>query len=74
MTLHLESQPSRLTILLHDTGAAFDPTLVPPPKLGELQEHGFGLFLMHQLMDEVEYSHSASGNVWKLVKSIPLVE
>lgn len=74
MTLHLEAQPPRLTIFLHDTGAAFDPTLVPLPKLGELQEHGFGLFLMRQLMDEVEYSHSASGNVWKLVKSIPLVE
>ena len=74
MTLHLEMHPPRLTILLHDTGATFDPTLVPLPKLGELQEHGFGLFLMRQLLDEVEYSHNASGNVWKLVKTIPLVE
>ena len=74
MTLHLDVQPTRLTILLHDTGEPFDPTLVPLPKLGELQEHGFGLFLMRQLMDEVEYSHSASGNIWKLVKNIPLME
>ena len=71
MTLSLELQPARLTILLHDTGVSFDPTLVPPPKLGELQEHGFGLFLVRQLMDEVEYSHSSRGNLWKLVKTIP---
>lgn len=72
MTLCLEAQPARLTILLQDTGASFDPTQVPPPKLGELQEHGFGLFLVRQLMDEVEYSHSARGNCWKLVKTIPI--
>lgn len=71
MTLCLEAQPARLTILLQDTGASFDPARVPPPKLGELQEHGFGLFLVRQLMDEVEYSYSAKGNRWKLVKTIP---
>lgn len=74
MTLSLEAHPPRLTILLHDTGASFDPARVPPPKLGELQEHGFGLFLMRQLLDEVEYTHSASGNVWKLVKTIPTAD
>lgn len=74
MTLRLEAHPPRLTILLHDTGASFDPTRVPTPKLGELQEHGFGLFLMRQLLDEVEYTHSASGNVWKLVKTIPTTD
>lgn len=72
MTLLLEPQPPRLTILLQDTGVSFDPTLVPQPKLGELQEHGFGLFLVRQLMDNVEYSHSASGNLWKLIKTIPV--
>lgn len=74
MTLCLEAQPARLTLLLHDTGASFDPARVPPPKLGELQEHGFGLFLVRQLMDEVEYSHSTRGNRWKLVKTIPIEE
>jgi len=74
MTLLLEEQPLRLTITLHDTGRAFDPTRVPLPKLGELQEHGFGLFLVRQLMDEVIYERNSSGNTWKLVKTIPVTE
>lgn len=71
MTMRLEEQPLRLTILLHDTGKPFDPTLVPPPRLGELQEHGFGLFLVRQLMDVVDYQPSPTGNRWRLVKNIP---
>ena len=70
MTLTLEEEPLRLIILLHDTGQSFDPGQVPSPRLGELQEHGFGLFLVRQLMDEVEYTHSPMGNTWKLTKNI----
>lgn len=73
MTMRLEEEPLRLTILLHDTGKAFDPTLVPQPRLGELQEHGFGLFLVRQLMDVVDYQPSPTGNLWRLVKNIPTV-
>ncbi len=72
MCVTLEEQPLRLIVTLYDTGKAFDPTKVPQPELGELQEHGFGLFLVQQLMDEVEYNHSPTGNRWKLIKNIPL--
>ena len=74
MTMRLEEDPLRLTILLHDTGKPFDPTLVPQPRLGELQEHGFGLFLVRQLMDVVDYQPSPAGNRWRLVKNIPIVK
>jgi serine/threonine-protein kinase RsbW len=73
MTMHLEEEPLRLTIFLHDTGKSFDPALVPPPRLGELQEHGFGLFLVRQLMDVVDYQSGPAGNMWRLVKNIPIV-
>jgi serine/threonine-protein kinase RsbW len=63
-----------LTLWFHDTGASFDPTVVPTPRLGELQEHGFGLFLVRELMDEVEYQANASGNCWTLVKRFPVEE
>jgi len=72
MCLTLEEQPLRLIITLYDTGKSFDPSQIPQPQLGELQEHGFGLFLVQQLMDEVEYNHSPTGNRWKLIKNIPL--
>jgi serine/threonine-protein kinase RsbW len=72
MRLHLSEQPPQLTLFFHDTGVSFDPTVVPAPQLGELQEHGFGLFLVRELMDEVEYQADATGNRWKLVKRFPV--
>jgi len=71
MTALLAYQPLRICITLHDTGVAFNPAAVPEPCLGEVQEHGYGLFLVTQLMDEVDYQHTDSGNVWKLVKNLP---
>lgn len=72
MTLQLTEQRRQLTLVFHDTGDAFEPTLVPAPKLGELQEHGFGLFLVRALMDDVEYQSDATGNRWTLVKIFPI--
>lgn len=74
MTLLLAEDPLRLTITMQDTGRSFDPAQVPQPKLGELQEHGFGLFLVRQLMDTVAYEHNTAGNTWTLIKKIPLTE
>lgn len=64
----------QLTIVLHDTGVAFNPTDVPEPALGELQEHGYGLFLVQQLMDAVEYTPANGENTWKLIKNLPVTE
>ena len=72
MTARLVEQPLRLILTLSDQGVGFDPDVVAEPKLGELQEHGFGLFLVEQLMDEVEYQTTAEGNFWRLVKILPL--
>ena len=68
----LDQQPLRIIITLRDTGHTFDPSEVPPPRFGELQEHGYGLFLVHQLMDKVEYRTDGCGNLWQLEKSVPL--
>jgi len=70
MIATLDQQPTRIVIKLQDTGKAFDPDQVPAPRLGELQEHGFGLFLVHQLMDKVEYQPGANGNFWQLEKNV----
>ncbi|MFN8495806.1 MAG: ATP-binding protein [Caldilineaceae bacterium] len=72
MSATLSHQPLQVTITLDDTGASFDPSLVPEPRLGELQEHGYGLFLVTQLMDEVEYTPTNAGNTWKLIKNLPV--
>lgn len=73
MSATLSYQPLRVTILLRDNGVSFNPAAVPEPSFGELQEHGYGLFLVTQLMDEVEYQQDASGNLWRLVKNLPAI-
>ena len=72
MSAALSYPLQQLTIILHDTGVSFNPTEVPDPALGELQEHGYGLFLVHQLIDEVEYIPAAGKNVWNLIKNLPI--
>lgn len=64
--------PLQLTIELKDAGISFNPDDIPEPRLGELQEHGFGLFLVRQLMDRVEYDSAQGRNCWTLVKILPL--
>lgn len=42
---------------------AFDPDTIPAPRLGSMQEGGYGVFLMRQLMDRVEYRKEAGGRI-----------
>jgi anti-sigma B factor antagonist len=46
--------------LCHD-GADFDPTAVPGPAFDGTRTGGFGLYLIHQCMDEVCYIHGEPG-------------
>jgi serine/threonine-protein kinase RsbW len=49
-----------ITIVVRDPGPGFDPGAVPNPLEGEnvLKGSGRGVFLINQLMDEVEYADS----------------
>jgi serine/threonine-protein kinase RsbW len=67
---HYTAAPQQLAIDLYDTGAAFDPSAVPPPNLDDAQIHGYGLFLVRSLMDEVRYEALPDGNHWRLVKQL----
>ncbi len=46
-----------LLIVVRDSGSGFDPSKLPNPTAGEnlLANHGRGIFLMRQLMDEVDF-------------------
>jgi serine/threonine-protein kinase RsbW len=69
VTLTLGEAGSSLIVDLRDTGRAFDPNAVPEPALGEAQIHGYGLFLVRELMDTVEYTPAPAGNHWRLTKN-----
>lgn len=67
-TLTLMDAPRRLIVELHDSGRPFEPEAIPRPALDETQVRGYGLFLMDELLDEVDYLPQPGDNRWRLVK------
>lgn len=71
LSFYISRSESVLEVVLRDQGHKFDPTTVATPKLGTAQERGLGLFLVHELMDSVDYFHDGIWNRWTLVKKLP---
>lgn len=69
ITIELWVEPGRLIVDIRDTGKSFNPNQIPGPDFGGLQIRGFGLHLIHQLMDGVIYYTETDGNHWCLTKA-----
>jgi serine/threonine-protein kinase RsbW len=54
-----------MIIVVRDPGAGFDPAQLPNPIAGErlYEEHGRGIYLINQLMDEVRF-RSGGAEIW----------
>lgn len=70
LALEISYDPLALTITLQDTGIPFTPHTVPFPDLENGQVHGYGLFLIRELMDKVTYNAESDYNQWILVKNL----
>lgn len=61
-----------LVIEIIDSGAPFDPTSMPEPDINAPIEDrrigGLGVYMMHQLMDEVNYRRDGDRNILTLAK------
>lgn len=73
ITLRCVCNGKEWVVSIHDTGRAFDPSLVPEPDLNanvdDIKTGGLGLYFMRQLMDEVEFSFDENkGNELRMVK------
>lgn len=64
----LVEEPRRFIIDLGDNGRSFELDSVSAPDLDQPHTSGYGLFLVHQLMDQVEYYPEPGNNRWRLVK------
>lgn len=64
----LVEEPRQLIVELGDNGRSFDLSTVTSPDLDQPHTSGYGLFLVHQLMDEVDYYPEPGNNRWRLVK------
>lgn len=61
--------PDRVELDLYDDGMPFDPSALPAPELGKLQEGGYGLFIAKEMVSELIYTPaSPDGNHWHLIK------
>ncbi|MEA2063900.1 MAG: adenylate/guanylate cyclase domain-containing protein [Gemmatimonadota bacterium] len=63
----------RITVTIKDFGAGFDPTAVEKPEIEKKMrkgsyKRGWGLKLMHELMDEVDIRSSTAGTRVTMVK------
>jgi serine/threonine-protein kinase RsbW len=73
--IDLKCEPIRdgIKIVLSDHGRPFDPDSLPEPTLNvpieELKPRGLGVFLIRQMMDEVEYQFDPeTGNSLTMIK------
>ena len=69
----LRSETGSLVVVIRDDGAPFDLSATPEAdiesSLDERAVGGLGLFLVHEMMDEVEYERVEDRNVVTLTKS-----
>ncbi|MCB8987612.1 MAG: ATP-binding protein [Ardenticatenaceae bacterium] len=65
----LSEEHRQFIIELRDRGQSFNLADVQSPDLEQPQTSGYGLFLVHQLMDEVSYFPEPGNNRWRLVKN-----
>lgn len=66
----LIEEPKQFIIELRDRGQSFNLAAIQAPNLEQPQTSGYGLFLVHQLMDEVTYYPEPGNNRWRLVKNL----
>lgn len=62
-----------IQIDLYDDGESFDPAIIPDPspEPDSLNEGGYGLHIVRQIMDRVIYqANTSKGNHWRLIKYI----
>ncbi len=56
----------RVRVEIHDDGSPFDPSGVPEPVPGVPQVRGYGLMIVRQLVDTVDYRRTDGHNTWVL--------
>ena len=66
ITLTLDDK--QFSIELQDEGRQFSIEDIKHPDLENGQIHGYGIFLMHELMDDVTYTPIPGANRWHLAK------
>lgn len=69
VTLHFSEGKCQINLIYE--GLAFDSAAVAPPSFDGSREGGFGVFIINELMDDVQYGRTAEHkNVIRLMKIV----
>lgn len=68
LELGLAAGGDEVVLELFDGAPPFDPTRAPVPDLDAPRVHGYGVFLLYQLTDAVEYERAGERNCLRLRK------
>ena len=69
--LSLEISDERIVAEIRDRGIPFDPIPFDSPDRRDYPRRGFGLYLIHMIVDRIDYERTDDGkNVLTLTKSI----
>jgi serine/threonine-protein kinase RsbW len=68
--LRVEWQDPWLVVIVRDHGPPFSPPKPTLPDPATFAEHGRGLFLMHHLMDKIQFE-ADGGTVVRMIKRLP---
>ena len=66
--LQVEVREAVIHLRIRDYGQQFCPEACPRPDLRQPSEGGYGVFMIHELMDEVEYVRMAEGTELRMTK------
>lgn len=62
------SCPGAIVVEVQDEGHRFDPDCNGAPDPRHMRDHGMGIYLMREAMNEVEFEHNCPGNRVRMVK------
>lgn len=65
--VEIQLSQEQVSIVLRDTGDAFDIEAVPPPELESMPQGGMGIHIARAFVDELDYQ-AGPPNVWRLTK------
>lgn len=70
ITTHLH--PDKIILEFEDSAPHHynPPQHIQPPDPLDLPESGWGIFLVYELMDDVQYQPHSNGNYWRLEKQL----
>jgi serine/threonine-protein kinase RsbW len=62
--------PEAVAFEVEDEGKEFDSDSIPEPDPQNMHDHGMGIYLMRQAMDEVQFQHNCPGNRVRMLKRL----